>query len=762
LGLSHQTLAEKLMSPRIRNTNYGYFAPAGLLGIWVGAGPHFQNLYPIDNSEGIDRLVHWWLHSGPQEFPGIRDLVNQSLFSELHMQPLERSLSDAGADLTLSPLQAIVSRCRPDIFGSTPQDRMAEGHFWLWWLSDGQDAYNVTSYGSYLAQMRLLFDRASRNESTICDELFFLGLHKIRGASENDSDALSALEDFLEAVHFSFLEKMDNDLEPSPLLRFVHRVRTDVHETIDLSSRQGRFELWCWWLNHGQFDLIPETPWSVARSFTAFAIRAYSYSRTDLDDFDELGTAQLHKLMTLPLDDRATTAMRGDSDSVNDGSGDRVDLASKIAQFVWCSRIDLQNAFDISQAADFRALREWWLKTGWLEYVRTGEVSAARSAPIIRSEKIAETSLTRQLSERHPVSLVGYPRGEFGLGEDIRLLRNSLQTTGIEPNVIRAPWQIIARQTIEEPAQEADIATFDSEVMLYVMPAFDTLTLLNKVGLRAFTAKRKIGYWQWELDRFPDPAKIAFDLIDEIWCHSEHSARAFRSATDKPVVKVPLPVFVPEVEPVPRSTFGFSERNYIVFSSFDGASSISRKNPMGVILAFQQAFPTTKWPDARLVIKAMNTIDDALWRECQRKAALDNRIRIFDRVLGRNEYYELLQSCDVVLSMHRAEGFGRVMAEAMALEIPTVASGYSGNLDFMSEENSWLVPGVLLPLVPGDYPFYQGQEWLEPDIGEAAKALLDCFENWEKRARLVENAKATIECYSPVNCGRFYADLLTV
>jgi glycosyltransferase involved in cell wall biosynthesis len=359
------------------------------------------------------------------------------------------------------------------------------------------------------------------------------------------------------------------------------------------------------------------------------------------------------------------------------------------------------------------------------------------------------------------VCLVGHAKGEFGLGEDVRLLRAALDRADVANFVVKAPWQIIARESIEEPALDASEADFGSDVIFYVMPPFDTVMLLNKIGARAFSARRKIGFWQWELERFPAPAKPAMDLVDEIWCHSEHTATGLRQATDKPVIKVPLPVSVPDAGIASRAAFGLPEQAFVVFTSFDGASSIARKNPLGSILAFQRAFPVDGSVNARLIVKAMNTGNDSLWRECLRKAEVDERVVIIDTVLDRTAYYQLLRACDAVISLHRAEGFGRLMAEAMALGIPVIASRYSGNLDFMTDENSWLIDGDLISILPGDYAFYQGQKWLEPNIENAAHALRECATDGGKRRQRAALGMTDIASkHSLKTCGEVYARLL--
>jgi glycosyltransferase involved in cell wall biosynthesis len=501
-----------------RRLSFGYAVPAALLAVWASCGPNFHLDHPIDDDDGLDSLVYWWLTDGRNRYPGIRPILDDTLARWLHTDHLART--GAAGDPPITPLLQLLLRHKPEL-------------------------------------------AASR----------------------------------------------------------------------DFSRPDGVRALWAWWRAEGEFAMLGEAPWSPPAAAA----------------------------------DQGTTP---------------------------------------------------------------------------------------------GIGIVGYPRGEFGLGEDIRHLRTSLRSTGIEPSVTRAPWRITARQGVDEPATEAADTTFARDVMFYCLPAFDTLTLLHKVGVQAFTSRRRIGFWQWELERFPDQAKAAINLVDEIWCHSEHSARAFRSATDKPVIKVPLPVSVPDVTSAPRARFGLPDDAFVVFTSFDGSSMIARKNPLAAIQAFQDACPR-KTTNARFVLKAMNTKRDSLWRECLRRAAMDDRVVILDRVIDRPAYYELLKSADAVISLHRAEGFGRLMADAMAMGIPTIASAYSGNLDFMNAGNSWLVEGRFVPLFEGDYAFFEGQHWFEANRDAAAAALRECMANPAARKLRAEAGRQTIQSgYSPEICGLKYRELL--
>ncbi|MDJ1636724.1 glycosyltransferase family 4 protein [Agrobacterium rhizogenes] len=641
------------------NRTFKYSVPKSLIGVWVGAGAGFQMAYDIGSDEGLDDLMYWWLSAGRSEFPGVRDVTDQTIIEELHLTPMTKFL-DASPKIELTGLLQLVLRHRYDLQALWDvSTREGISDCWDWWLSYGYKEYFGQSNWLRKAEAISLLQCTAENKLPD-DSAFSSLLYKLFVSLTVYMPTAINKKKICYQTNIPFVQRrITIDLEnPSTFLILIYMNRIDLREFADISTLEGRTQIEQWWISNG---------------------RAEYFGRVESD-------------LILEQDEVARQ----------------------------------ESARNISNTSDVFATKH------------------GVSPPNFFNN----------------VALIGYPKGEFGLGEDIRLLRSSLTTAGIAPEVIQAPWQISARQAIDEPSIDAHSASFDGDVMIYVMPAFDTLTLLNKVGPSAFSARRKIGFWQWELERFPPPARMAMELVDEIWCHSEHSARAFRGATDKPVIRVPLPVMVPELPRVSRSNFGLEDDSFVVFTSFDGASSISRKNPLGAILAFQSAFPRGTHRKARLIVKAMNVHDDSLWRECMRKAAQDPRIIIRNTVMDRLEYYELLQCCDVVLSLHRAEGFGRLMAEAMALGIPVVASAYSGNMDFMNDKNSWLVSGETLPVLFGDYPFYQDQIWFEPDVGSAAEALRDCASNAEKRGQFVIAAKQTMDRYSTQNCGREYLRLL--
>lgn len=228
-----------------------------------------------------------------------------------------------------------------------------------------------------------------------------------------------------------------------------------------------------------------------------------------------------------------------------------------------------------------------------------------------------------------------------------------------------------------------------------------------------------IGFWFWELEHFPLEWQGALDLVDEIWVASSFVQRSISAATRKPVLRMPLPIDLCNVHP-DREFFGLPEGKFIFLFTFDYYSYPQRKNAEAVVAAFRTAFPAGRG-DVCLLIKSINAerVADAHLRLVG-AARGDPRIVFRDGHIGREEMYRLIASADAYVSLHRSEGFGLGMAEAMHLGKPVIATRYSGNLDFMSDEVARLVDCKMVQVPPGAYPHWQGQRWAEPDVEMAA------------------------------------------
>lgn len=266
------------------------------------------------------------------------------------------------------------------------------------------------------------------------------------------------------------------------------------------------------------------------------------------------------------------------------------------------------------------------------------------------------------------------------------------------------------------------------------------------LGRRRVRGRRIIGYWAWELPRLPKSWQVGLRFVHEVWVPSHFSQEAVMSATTLPVRVVPHPLF-PLARPSAtfRQELGIAPEAFLVLSVFHVGSSFERKNPLAAVRAFQRAFGTAS--DKILVLKLIDP-GTAPWTLGALRNAIGEapNIKIIDQLLPKRELQSLIAASDVVLSLHRAEGFGLVLAEAMQLGKPVVATGWSGNLDFMTRRNSALISYRLVPAKDpqGTYDHID-QHWAEPDVDEAAMWLRRLAENPPVRTAIGRQASADVE-----------------
>jgi glycosyltransferase involved in cell wall biosynthesis len=248
----------------------------------------------------------------------------------------------------------------------------------------------------------------------------------------------------------------------------------------------------------------------------------------------------------------------------------------------------------------------------------------------------------------------------------------------------------------------------------------------------------RYGVWAWELPVAPVGWRKDAVLMDEVWAPSRYVAQAF-AEVGAPVRVVPHPLFMDDyrtVAPAARTA------EFEAVTLFDFNSSMARKNPHGAIEAFRRAFGEDA--QARLTIKTQNgeRFPDLL---ADLRGQAGANVRVIDETWPYEEVKALIAGADVLVSLHRAEGFGLTPAEAMALGRPVIATGWSGNLDFMDEGNSILVPSRQVPVSdPQGIYAYKGETWAEPDLDSAADALIRLRADKVLRKRLGEAARRRI------------------
>jgi glycosyltransferase involved in cell wall biosynthesis len=341
----------------------------------------------------------------------------------------------------------------------------------------------------------------------------------------------------------------------------------------------------------------------------------------------------------------------------------------------------------------------------------------------------------RPASAAEPIYVAGALTTASGLGQGARLCLDTLRAEGWDVRGIDLSAALMQDARIaDHVVPEAGAAEGPGTIILHVSGFTTSLALLH-LGRRLLAGKTIIGYWAWELPDLPPDWVAGLDYLHEVWVPSRFTAAAVARHTRLPVRVVPHPVpAVPAAEQAGGQAL-------TVLVAFDMRSGFARKNPLAAIAAFRQAFGAD--PKVRLIVKvSQESAHPPGWQALQQEVAGADNITLQNGVLDDAGMALLLDSADIVLSLHRAEGFGLVLAEAMQRGKPVVATGWSGNVDFLSAENSCPVAYRLVPArdPQGSY-HYPDQLWAEPDIGDAARQLA-ALRDPARRQRLGRQARA--------------------
>jgi len=521
----------------------------------------------------------------------------------------------------------------------------------------------------------------------------------------------------------------------------------DLQQCFPLETMEGRvgFLAWCvgsggqeyqalrkltpFWNNLAQPAALPYSEWAGGVSrFLLLAIRHRADLNIDLalPDADSQAAALGWMWCTGGWRDFAPELLRITAQQAR-FLLDQDDLVqSRFAQLVYRQRPDLQTAFDLCTdhgQSDFRA----WLT----QHAQTETALPLLQDALHDAAQVTPSHLPVTPSAQSPfgVNLIGYAFGELGIGEDVRMAAHACHAAGIPFCVINfAPGSNIRQEDRSIAHWVTDTPRYSINIVC--LTALEHLRLFVERGSEFFADRYTIGYWPWELQDWPANWEHCFNLIDEAWASSRHIEQAMRRVSPVPVHWMPMAVRLPaEVDtsaPPQRTRFDLpSEKTLFVFS-FDGNSFIQRKNPLGVLEAFLRAFPASdeRSNDVGLVIKCMRPDQhNHAWQHIQATARHDPRIIIIDAMLDKAEVLELYRACDCFVSLHRAEGFGRGIAEALLLGLEVIATDYGGSVDFCRPAGAHLVPSQPRPLKPQDYVEARGNYWAEPDLDAAAQAM---------------------------------------
>lgn len=378
-------------------------------------------------------------------------------------------------------------------------------------------------------------------------------------------------------------------------------------------------------------------------------------------------------------------------------------------------------------------------------------------------------------------NLFGFLSGSFGLGVTARNYARLLREAG------HAVWLVDvladSGRSGADPSFPENVATLVDPthypVNLFFMNPGDLARVIG-VGPRAVRSWDRVNICLpfWELGELPEESIAVLESFDVVLAGSRFNYECYVRQLSGPMVRYAChPLYLDRSMPADRSRWGLDPGSFIFMTSFDMASDVNRKNPCGAIEAFRHAFPTEA--GVALVIKVNNSQLEEEWKlhidGLKRAAGDDSRVMIIDEAVSYAEVLSLYECCDAYVSLHRAEGLGLCLLEAMAMGKPVIATAWSGNMEFMTDENSCLVGFSFVPVRGSTQEAYRGERippgsrWAEPDLGHAARWMRRLTENGElgrrigaraahgveeRRARISADALlATVRAYCTLNAG---------
>jgi glycosyltransferase involved in cell wall biosynthesis len=354
--------------------------------------------------------------------------------------------------------------------------------------------------------------------------------------------------------------------------------------------------------------------------------------------------------------------------------------------------------------------------------------------------------------------VVGFFTSELGVGEVARQLIGAFDAAVVPALPVRGSLVPPSRQRESFEYGALEDAAF--AVNLLCINGDGIPVFAREAGRLFFAGRRTIAYWWWEVGPPPPSWSAAYEFVDEVWVASQYVYDLIAPSSPRPVVKLPLPLVAPHPEPLSRSELGLPEEGFIFLFAYDYHSVYARKNPEAVIDAFTRAFPAGG--GAKLVLKCINSGTHPEQHERVLLAAGRHPdVVVLDGYVSSAEKDAITARSDCVVSLHRSEGFGLGLAEAMLLGKPVIATRFGGNLEYMNDQNSYLVDYRLTEVGEGAYPYAPDASWAEPSAEHAAQLMRRVFERQDEARARGELARASMLArHSPQVAGQAMRDRL--
>jgi len=342
------------------------------------------------------------------------------------------------------------------------------------------------------------------------------------------------------------------------------------------------------------------------------------------------------------------------------------------------------------------------------------------------------------------VNISGYINKQFGLGEGVRSNIRAIKTTDV-PYVINDFNITISKHVMDDTQNALAVSEENPYNINLVQINIDRLhSVMQETDKSYFQNKYNIAFWAWELENFPEESKVFFSLFNEIWVPSNFCTEAISKVSPVPVVKMMHSIEI-ETPSYIRKDFNLPEDKFIFMTMFDYYSSIVRKNPIATIDAYEQSFGKNN-PDVLLLIKTSISKEFPEEKKMLVDRIADNKsIIIIEEILERDQLYSLMNCCDCFVSLHRSEGFGLTMAEAMYLGKPVIATAYSANTEFMNINNSFPVKYNLIKT--GDLYYFSTEKdiWADADVDHASKQMSLVYNDKNIAAAIAQRGQSDVK-----------------
>lgn len=349
------------------------------------------------------------------------------------------------------------------------------------------------------------------------------------------------------------------------------------------------------------------------------------------------------------------------------------------------------------------------------------------------------------MEKKFGINIYGYINGEFGLGEAVRLLISAIESASIPYDLLN--FDILTNHQHNDLSYSDFKTEGQYSINLVLLGPAEAKKIIthSKFNETNFKNKYNIFYLNWESEYFPEEYVKNLTFYDEIWFPSRYCEKAISKYFSKPTKTIPYPIEI-NISPlndVEYSNF-FDPNTFNFLFLFDYNSTLERKNTINLIKCFKKTFEPNDKRVALTIKTSRSTRFKSEKNQLLEEIGNYENIILVENIFEKNTLHHIIKNCDCYISLHRSEGYGLTMAEAMYFGKPVIATGYSGNLEFMNSENSFLVDYEICNVNAKMLNYDENTVWSNPDIEHASQLMKDVFDNPSHAKEIGEKAKSSM------------------